>query len=108
MKYLGYSELTKRIYILPASKKAAKVDITEDIKELMAFFKKDTFSILSDQITALQSSLKEKDQEIEKIKMQRESYKSQAEHFSDDLEELKAENERLKAERDSQSKHGIV
>lgn len=37
MKYLGYSELTKRIYILPSSKRQPKIDITEDVQELMDF-----------------------------------------------------------------------
>lgn len=38
MKYIGYSELTKRFYLLPASAKASKMDITDDINEIVAFF----------------------------------------------------------------------
>lgn len=39
MKYIGYSELTKRYYLLPWDKKMIKVDITDDIKEIVAFEK---------------------------------------------------------------------
>lgn len=46
MKYLGYSELTKRLYILPASAREPKVDITDDVKEYMMFVKPDTSSVL--------------------------------------------------------------
>lgn len=35
MKYLGYSELTKRLYILPASHRQPKIDITEDVEEYL-------------------------------------------------------------------------
>ena len=35
MTYIGYSELTKRYYLLPRSKKESKLDITEDIKEIL-------------------------------------------------------------------------
>lgn len=35
MKYLGYSELTKRLYILPDSAKKPKIDITEDVNEYL-------------------------------------------------------------------------
>lgn len=37
MKYLGYSELTKRLYILPASKRQQKIDITDDVNEYLQF-----------------------------------------------------------------------
>ena len=40
MKYLGYSELTKRIYILPASARKPKIDITDDVNEYIEFLKK--------------------------------------------------------------------
>jgi len=48
MKYLGYSELTKRLYVLPASAKAPKIDITEDVNEFMKFKKQDIESILEE------------------------------------------------------------
>ncbi len=35
MRYLGYSELTNRLYVLPASRKAPKIDITDDANEYM-------------------------------------------------------------------------
>jgi len=41
MKYLGYSELTKRLYILPASAKASKIDITDDVNEFIEFKRKE-------------------------------------------------------------------
>ena len=37
MTYIGYSELTKRYYLLPRSKKESKIDITDDIKEIVQF-----------------------------------------------------------------------
>lgn len=39
MIYIGYSELTKRYYLIPKSKKESKVDITNDIKEIIEFEK---------------------------------------------------------------------
>lgn len=48
MKYLGYSELTKRLYILPSSKRQPKVDITDDVREYLKFIKADTESILEE------------------------------------------------------------
>jgi hypothetical protein len=35
MKYLGHSQLTGRLYILPVSKKSPKIDVTDDVKEFM-------------------------------------------------------------------------
>ncbi len=37
MKHIGYSELTGKYYRLPANKKESKVDITDDIKEIIEF-----------------------------------------------------------------------
>lgn len=36
MKHLGYSELTKSLYILPSSAKKKKIDITDDVKEFIS------------------------------------------------------------------------
>jgi hypothetical protein len=40
MKLLGFSELTKRIYILPSSAKKQKIDITDDVNEYINYVNK--------------------------------------------------------------------
>lgn len=64
MKYLGYSELTKRLYVLPFSKKQPKIDITDDIKEYLGFIKADTESILEEKRQSFNAGIKSKELEL--------------------------------------------
>jgi len=91
MKYLGYSELTKRLYVLPASAKAPKIDITEDVNEFMKFKKQDIESILEEKRKSYNKGISDGHKQIAESQ-------TPSPTGDRDCEELKKEVERLKNE----------